>query len=115
MKKLFSLSLLSFSLAVGWGGVSFNLGNSTHYDVEEYRYFGNNAQLRFLHQLCEKGRKFSCLRIADKFYYGIGTEKNLDMAFRYYNRACKLGNRIGCTKAERIMRYEIKNSPSPFR
>jgi TPR repeat protein len=103
LNKIAGVAVILSTLA--FGGVSFNLGNSRNYDVDEYRYFDGNSQLRYLHRQCLKGRKFSCMRIAEKFYYGLGVRKNLDMAFRYYNKACDLGDKMGCTKAERIMRY----------
>jgi TPR repeat protein len=105
MKKSLSIAL---SLAMGVtllpGAVLWSEGRSMNYEMNESLIFGAHPTLRFYWRLCNEGRKFSCRRLADHFYYGIGVEKNLELAFKYYNKACSFGDRLSCVKAEGIMR-----------
>lgn len=107
MKRFLTIIITSMGiLNWSWGWfATFGTGSSKNYDIDEYKQFNSNGILRFLHEECENGKKFSCVRIADKFYYGIGVKKDLDLAFRYYKKACDLGVKISCSKADRIMRF----------
>ena len=52
--------------------------------------------IKIFTKVCNDNDAKGCIELANMYYYGLGSQKNLLEAKKFYKKACELGNKRGC-------------------